>query len=264
MKVCPECKTTFRPNRKEQVFCGRRCANLDRSRKREAAKEHLKRHTVWSCGGGVESVALAVLIIQGRIPKPDYAVMIACGYDAGHTLAYATDVLIPNLAAVGVTLNIVKSGPHDLISPNGILAIPAYTQRDGKIIKYNTYCNNRFKVQPAMAWIRAQGVKRCENWVGVSAGEAVRARPSTKAWITYRYPLVELGIDRDECAWIIGNHGWPKVEHSSCIMCPQQTEWEWQKMKHCHPDDYERARQIEADIRRVMPGVYLRRSLRPL
>ena len=31
---------------------------------------------LWSSGGGVQSSAIAVLIAQGKLPKPDIAVMI--------------------------------------------------------------------------------------------------------------------------------------------------------------------------------------------
>jgi hypothetical protein len=34
------------------------------------------RRRLWSSGGGTQSTAIAVLILQGRLPKPDLAVIV--------------------------------------------------------------------------------------------------------------------------------------------------------------------------------------------
>ena len=34
---------------------------------------------IWNYGGGAQSCAIAVLILQGRLPKPDFAVIADTG-----------------------------------------------------------------------------------------------------------------------------------------------------------------------------------------
>lgn len=267
MRVCKECGIEFKRNRREQVFCGRRCANIDRARRREKARESLRQYSVWSCGAGVQSTAIAVLIIQGKLPKPDFAIMTDCGYEPSYILDHVHNRLVPELSKVGVRLHVVNASEYvdtGLFSATGLLAIPAYAEIDGKVAQYRTYCSSRFKIQPAMRWIKEQGVERCVNWLGVSIDETRRARVSRRKWIEYRYPLIELGMDRDACAWLIGQHGWPRPERSSCVMCGQRPEVEWERMRRLYPSDYEWARQIERDIQEREPGVYLRRTLESL
>ena len=51
---------------------------------------------IWSCGGGTQSGAMAVLIAQGRLPKPDLCYMTDTGWqeDIPHSACY----MCPNLA----------------------------------------------------------------------------------------------------------------------------------------------------------------------
>ena len=68
---------------------------------------------VWSCGGGRQSCAIAVLIIQGRLPKPDFAVMSDTGRERYTTFPYVHKYLVPELESVGVKLEIVKASSGD-------------------------------------------------------------------------------------------------------------------------------------------------------
>src|SRR4051812_11977214 len=60
--------------------------------------------TVWSCGGGTQSAAIAALIVLGELPKPEAAVISDTGREASETWRYFESVLRPELAAVGVNL----------------------------------------------------------------------------------------------------------------------------------------------------------------
>jgi hypothetical protein len=56
---------------------------------------------VWSFGGGVQSWALAVLVAQGRLPRPDYTVIANTKREATETWEY----LCANAERVGVSGN---------------------------------------------------------------------------------------------------------------------------------------------------------------
>src|SRR5690606_29479945 len=157
-----------------------------------------KATTVWSCGGGVESTAIAALIYTGALPKPDYAVMTDSDWEKQSTWDYVENVLITKLADVGVKLHIIKTTDYTdnrLVDNGGYLLIPAF-QANGtkKGVRFRTSCNALWKVRPVRNWLRERGVMKCENWVGISADEQHRMREPDKRWFRHRYPLVELGL----------------------------------------------------------------------
>jgi hypothetical protein len=58
--------------------------------------------TVWSYGGGTQTAAIAVLILQGKLPKPDIAVMADTGREIQSTWDYLYTVVQPALDSIGV------------------------------------------------------------------------------------------------------------------------------------------------------------------
>lgn len=267
LKTCKECGKEFATNRSAREYCSRTCSNTVIARNREKDKLNGNITTVWSCGGGVESTALAVLICNGQLPKPDYAVMTDCGYEKHATLEYVENTLRPRLREAGVDLRIIRTMDYTdnrLIDESGYFLIPAFRDDEGKRVKFRTSCNNLWKVRPVRKWLREQGVVSCENWLGISAKEAHRMRKPSHKWFSHRYPLVEMGLDREQCLWLIGSSGWPMPPKTSCIMCPQQDDAAWLAMRDKYPDDFIRAVEIERELRRIDEHVYLHRSLRPL
>ncbi|MFA7174936.1 MAG: hypothetical protein WC340_16290 [Kiritimatiellia bacterium] len=267
-KTCPECGAEFETNRNARVYCGRRCSNAVTARNRENGKLDGPVTTVWSCGGGVQSTAIAALIVSGKLSKPDYAMMTDCGYEQQATMQYVRRVLIPELQAVGVTLHILDTlnwSNNDIIDSTGHITIPAYKRMpDGKCAKLRTHCNEAWKVKPLKRWIRSLGIERCENWIGISTDEARRQRPSAKRWLTHRYPLIEMGMSREDCLWSVCSLGWPKPAHSSCVFCPQRDSAGWATMKREAPEDWQRAIAMDEALRKHDPDVYLHRSMTPL
>lgn len=243
------------------------CANKANADDRIEALMQEKQYNIWSCGGGVDSTAIAALIIQGKIDKPDYAIMTDNGYDGSYTWKYVNEILKPNLSAIGVDLHIIKTKDYtstELVDGNGFVTIPAYTKRDGSVIKYDTRCSNRWKLQPALKWIKEQGIKRCVNIIGIAADERNRMKQSNRKWIEYRYPLVQMNYARRDCIRLIKSMGWPVPQHSACVMCPQKTDNEWLDLRDDYPDDWDRAVKLEGEIRRVRPDVYLHKSCKSL
>lgn len=218
--------------------------------------------TVWSSGGGIQSTAIAVLICQGKLPKPDYAFMADCGYETEQTYEYCETVLKPKLAEVGVKYEMVKSSDYvdvQLINPAGYCNLPAFRKNpDGTVSHFSTHCNSTWKQQVMRKWLREKGVEKAVDWVGISTDEKRRARGTTGVkWITNRYPLLELDMDRQACIDLIDIAGWKMPVRSSCIICPQRTMFEWLRMKVECPVDFEKACEIDRWIRSRDPNIYL-------
>jgi hypothetical protein len=73
---------------------------------------------VWSCGGGTQSAAIAALIIQGRIERPAYSVMVDTEREKSSTWRFVDGVLKPRLAEVGVDLVVVSKSKYATVDLN--------------------------------------------------------------------------------------------------------------------------------------------------
>src|SRR6202022_2523189 len=95
----------------------------------------------------------------------------------------------------------------------------------------------------------------CEMWIGISAEEnARRCKPSQEAWVTNRYPLRELGLNRADCeAWLL-KHYKIVVSKSACLGCPYHDDPFWQDLQNRSPDEFDEACQFDDTIRHL-PGV---------
>lgn len=268
IKVCKNCGEEYETNRSKRDYCSTSCSNSVIAKQREANKLDVPIKTVWSCGGGVQSTAIAALIYTGRLPKPDYAIMTDCGFEKATTWEHVHNFLIPKMKEVGVDLQIIKTNEglkESIFDKSNHLLLPGFAMKEGKKIKFNTHCNSGWKVKPAQRWLREQGVQHCENWVGISLDEASRARGGgNKNWFKIRYPLIEQKMTREDCLWFMGGIGWPKPPRTSCYMCPQQNDAAWLKMRDEEPDDWAKAIEIDEYIRTITPGTYLHRTFTPL
>ncbi len=214
---------------------------------------------VWNCGGGTQSAAIAALICSGRLAAPDVALMVDTEREKATTWRYVHGVLIPNLKAVGVTMEIIPKSAWatvDLYSGNGDLLLPVFTTTG----KLSTYCAGEWKVRVAERWLRSRGHKHWVTWLGYSTNEMRRVRVG-RGFL--RYPLLEddIQLSRDGCVELVRSMGWPDPPRSSCWMCPNQSDEEWQAMD---AEDFELACQLEERERKHDDGIYLHRARVPL
>src|SRR6185503_7264775 len=163
---------------------------------------------VWSCGGGRQSCAIAVLIIQGKLAPPDIAVIADTGRERFTTFPYLHRHVIPELQSVGVKLNIVTSAEWSYygtgyVDGSGDLMLPAYKLEGGKAIKNTADCSGAWKRDTINRWLsRVHGVTRSKyvKWIGFSRSpkELFRASRMLKSKKEgggkSRFPLIELGL----------------------------------------------------------------------
>ena len=266
--TCLNCGREFESVRRAKKFCCVACSNAWNGAHREVKQAPTPEKIVWSSGGGIQSTAIAVLICEGKLPKPDLALMCDCGYESDRTMAYVRDVAVPRLRAAGVELHIVRSADYTnvaLMSRDGHCNLPAFRQNeDGSVSHLSTHCNGMWKQYVTRRFCKEHGLDRYLHWVGISTDEARRARSSRVRYEVLRYPLIELGMSREDCVNVIKAAGWPLPIRTSCIMCPQRTMFEWLRLKVECPEDFERACRIEDEIRSVDPSVWLTSKCRPL
>lgn len=263
MALCAYCNSEIKGRGK--VYCRRACANAHR---RIKERQERKTFTVWSCGGGVQSTAIAALIYTGKIAKPDYAVMVDTGFEKSDVMKYVRRIIAPQMAAVGVKFNIIKTSDYheqSIIDDNGYCIIPVFKKAKDGNQKLSTHCNDKWKVNVIRKWLLENGVEQYVSLIGISTDESHRQRKAHKKYYRNIYPLIELRMDRDDCIdYITKTVGWPEPPRSSCYICGQQADGEWWRMAVKSPDDFAKAVEVERQIQRTHQNIYLHRSCKPL
>jgi hypothetical protein len=220
----------------------------------------------FSFGGGVQSVAIGCLIVQGRLPKPDIAYIADTGREVRSTWAYLREHMQPHLDTIGLKVEII---PHsfsrvDLYADTGEMLMPAYTA-DGRM---GGFCSGEWKRDTIMRWLRTvKHVKECVQWIGYSMDELRRVpKNDRKKWCQLEFPLIDKFINRTMCYGIIRDAGLPMPRKSRCTVCPHQTNDEWLEV-FADPEQWNQAVALDREIREKDPeqsGLYLHSSRVPL
>lgn len=219
------------------------------------------RLALWSSGGGVQSAAIAALIVRGSLPVPDLAVIVDTERESSAVWEYNDSVIIPALAAVGCVLHRVPKSDFatvDLYGAGGKLLIPAFTNSSGSVGKLPTYCSTEWKSRVVRRYAESRLPKKTWSvWLGISVDEMRRCRQVEGKWQN-RYPLIEQRMNRGDCIALVESMGWPAPPRSSCWMCPNRTNAEWLEMERSQPDDFAKAIALETEIRREDESLMLR------
>ena len=216
--------------------------------------------SILSFGGGVQSVAIACLMLQGKIKKTDIAIFVDTGREKSSTLEYYNQYL-----ANQFPLTIIKA--KDWLSAKDFdvvieqenrkdVRIPAFTETG----KMRSLCSNRWKVMAIRRFLRHLGVKNADMLLGISADESKRVRLSDVGWLTNYYPLIDglfskkysdLVLRRLDCFKVIQDFGLPPAPKSSCYICPNMRPQEWVNLP---THDLEKAIAVEKDMQERTRG----------
>ncbi len=102
---------------------------------------------------------------------------------------------------------------------------------------------------------------------GMSLDEVDRMKVTKVKWLKNHYPLIfDIPKRRYECLLVIEDFGLPPPSQSSCWMCPNITNCEWQEIKVHDPADFEQAITFEKQISSAdeQGGLWLHQSKTPL
>lgn len=219
---------------------------------------------ILSYGGGRQTVAMCLLVMQGKLPRPDRIVMADTGREARTTFDYLNQYVAPHLAEHDLRVEIAGHdlATVDLYAGNGDLLLPVFTETG----KLRTYCSNEWKARVVQRYLRQSGVTRAVQWIGFSLDEKERAKTSERQTWPRVFPLIDLMLTRADCEAIITRQRWPLPPKSRCYMCPHQSNEEWRQIKADAPDQFAEAVAIDEDIRLLdaVDGVFLHHSRRPL
>ena len=243
---------------------------------------------VLSLGAGTQSTVMALMAEQGYngMPKPDLAIFADTGWEPPAVYEHL-EWLKSQLSyeVVEVSAGNIKDDLLRGRNPRGhhFMDIPAYlTEPDGKASVSKRQCTSDYKLDPIKAELRqrlglqkgrrAAKSSQVEMWLGISADEATRQKPSREEWITNRWPLIEQGYSRAQLyQWFKDRYPERELPRSACIGCPYHSNIEWKHLKEHDPKSFaeavfvDRALREMPHLRELSKGTaYLHRARQPL
>jgi hypothetical protein len=214
-------------------------------------------------GGGTQTVAMVVLVVNGVLPRPDHVIIADTSREVSSTWQYLDEHIQP---LIGRELDMqVEVAPHslakvDLYSNNGGILVPAFTPTG----KLRAWCSGEWKARVVARYLRSIHPKGAfSNWIGFSLDEQRRIKSNGEGRI---YPLIALAITRSDCERIIVGAGLPLPDKSRCWCCPNQHNQEWRGLS---PEEMQKAIALDNEIRetdlgRGEGGLFLHHSATPL
>lgn len=232
---------------------------------------------IFSHGGGTQSAAITALIVQGRLPKPDFVCIVDTERERSTTWEYLDAVIRPALKSVGLDVHRIRVNDHatngSYFSKDGnTLLLPAYTNQTDSVGKLSGFCSEKWKVETRRRYVRAMlGIASGEqrNWIGFSLDESRRAIRMMKGEEyqagLIRFPLIhDVPLRRNQAIREVEKMGWPTPPRSACWMCPNQGDHEWRDLKANHSDEFMAACAMEKEIQQHDPFAWLHSSCVPL
>ena len=189
---------------------------------------------VLSFGGGVNSVALMILLLSEGLPF-DEAVFADTGGEVPETYEYLS-VARSYLESHGVPLTVVRKRGDSLYDT-------AWRRRvfPSAIWRWST---RDFKVTPIHRHYR-EGGDHVNQYLAIAYDEINRVKDSRVPYVTHLFPLVDRRITRAGCVAIIEEAGLPVPERSSCYFCPFNSADRWRWIHDNHPNLFDRAVALE-------------------
>jgi hypothetical protein len=240
----------------------------------------------FSFGGGVQSSAIYLMLIHepwvllelmGELPDKVY--FADTGAETSST--YKCLEHMQNYKSQSFGIEVVSSGnmlERQYTSGDYNPLYPFFiSQPDGKVGMAKRQCTSEYKVRTIQRACReAFGLVKkhlktptISTWLGISTDELERLKFTEGEGFVLRYPLIELGWDRNQCIDYCATHNWVPIK-SRCYMCPYQSDKNWLDLKINHPDDFEKACVEDERIRDTTTWsggtsqAYLHRSCVPL
>lgn len=139
-------------------------------------------------------------------------------------------------------------------------------------------CTMDYKVAPLIkkartlcGWKRGEKRSLVKMWIGISIDEAHRMKPSRELWIENTFPLIDAGMNRQDCLNWMKKNGFPEPPRSACVFCPFHSDSEWRRLKTESPKEFEIAVEIERKLqnrKQLVPALngvpFLHSSCKPL
>ncbi len=195
-----------------------------------------------SLGLGLQSTTLYFMSSIGIYQRADYAIFADPGAEHPKTYELLKWLLIWQKENNGIPIFVEKKSLYDDLlkqrnsTGHRFASLPLYAKKGLGILRRQ--CTYEYKVMVVNKKIRElhklrprQRMKPTEVWIGITTDEATRMKDSTKFNITNKYPLVDLMMNRSDCAKWLEKNGYPIPARSSCVFCPYSSNSTWKSHK---------------------------------
>lgn len=243
----------------------------------------VKNYNVLSLGLGVQSSTLALMAKHKLIPMPDFSVFADTGWELPWVYEYL-EYLLPLLPFEIIIIKkqdgLRQSLIDAFVDKKRFASIPFQTESNNKNKsgKLRRQCTREFKLDMIVRAIREKtGIRKAEiaktkifvnQMIGISIDEATRMSISRLTYIKNIYPLIDLGMSRNDCITWLEKNKYRVPKKSSCIGCPYHDNATWRDMKINYPETFADAVEID-ELSRIGNGkttqrLFIHKSLIPL
>ena len=243
---------------------------------------------ILSLGAGVQSSALLLLAIEGQIEPIEHCIFADTGWEPNAVYQHV-EYLIPFMKKANIQFHRVScvrpestgNIKEDMLREDKpYLSIPFFIKNDeGKSTISRRQCTQEYKISPVLRKTREiMGLKYKQryakkygiatNLMGISTDEIQRMRTHKKPYIFNSYPLIDLGMSRQDCLDWINERGYKKPSRSACIGCPYHSNAEWLALKENSFEEFMDVVDFEREINKVENSygkkLFLHKDLIPL
>lgn len=190
---------------------------------------------MFSFGGGLNSAALMVLLVEQKAPL-DEVVFADTGSEVPETYEFLK-VARDYFEGHGIPLRVVTR-------PSGGSLYDACMKRrviPSVIWRWST---RDFKVGPIHRYYRSLGAPVAQ-YLAIAYDEIERMKDSRVSYVRNLYPLVDQKITRERCTEIVAAAGLPVPVKSGCFFCPFNSADRWRWLQEEHPDLYLKSIRLE-------------------
>ncbi|MGW2397089.1 hypothetical protein ACWCYY_11100 [Kitasatospora sp. NPDC001664] len=232
---------------------------------------------------------MLLLSALGELPKLDYAVFSDTGWEPAKVYRHLDEVERKIAYPANIPILRVSSGNirTDALDPaHRFASMPLYIlNQDGSPGMTRRQCTGEYKIKPIKRQVRQilgyphparvpNGVY-AEQWIGISTDEFHRAKDSDVRYTRHTFPLIDLGMSREDCLKLLAEHGWGSTPKSSCLGCPFHGNSQWRELRDNSPEEWADVVEFDAAIRAgnaranadgrpLLGQAYLHRSRLPL
>ncbi len=229
---------------------------------------NVKKFKVLSLGAGAQSTVLALMAEEGwnGLEKPDLAIFADTQWEPPNVYEHL-DWLEKQLSykVIRVSAGNIRENILNGVNSDGdkFMDIPAFlVNPDGSKSVARRQCTTHYKIRPIHKELRKHlGIPtgrrapkdiQVEMWLGISADESNRIKPSRDEWIDNRYPLIEKDMTRANIYnWFSERYPDRRLPRSACVGCPYHNNMEWKWIKENDPDSFEEAVNVDWSLRNV-------------
>ena len=224
-----------------------------------------------SLGAGVQSTVVAFMSAHNELPPITAAIFADTGWEPNavykHLEWMESQLPFPvHRVTIGHNLQDRVRENRNHSGSTGYIDIPKFHLNSDGSHSFNSrrQCTTKYKIRPIRRKIRQligypgranipHGL-RVKQTFGISLDEHIRMRDSDTAYIENVYPLIDVGMDRNDCmSWWEKHYPEQPLAKSACVGCPFHSAREWVHLANSEPAQFEEACRIDEAIRHCAP-----------